>query len=181
MKLTTTIGLLSLCLAACATDEGSNGSTSNRLSKAQTAALFNSALRGLDAGKDSSQGARLLAPEQTTVDATFACELGGHFDMLGTYEYSLDSDAETWDLDASFADCNMSEVTMDGELSWNHDTTTLGFTETLVGTLTVSTPELTTTCAFDVRIDSSASGDVYSGTICGYDASGVIADDPSDD
>lgn len=183
MKLTTMIGLLSLSLAACATDDASNGSgpaTSSRLSKAQSGALFSATVRGLKAGSPGAQQA--LAPAQVSVDSTFACDLGGHFDITGTYDYSPDSAAAQWDLDASFVGCNMSEVTMDGQLSWNQSTITAGsFSETLAGSLTVSTQGLTTTCAFDVRIQTGPNGDVYSGTICGYDATEVVAEAPSGD
>jgi hypothetical protein len=188
MKLTTiTLSLLSLSLSlsACATDDGSNAPTdpgsSSRLSQRQAAALFNSTLRGLDAGKSTSQGAHLLAPDQATIDSTFACDLGGHFDMTGTYDYNLGSSDANWDLQASFAACDFADVTMDGQIKWNHISTAPGdFSETVSGSLTVATQDLSTTCAFDVQIESDASGTTFSGTICGYDASGTIDSYPND-
>lgn len=173
MKLTTLIGLLSLSLAACATDDGASGpSSSNRPSKQQSAGLLAAATSGLSAAKSEALGGRQsVTPAVVTVDASGACELGGLFDITGTYDYSLDSAESEWDLDTQFSNCAVPEATLDGNLSWSQSVNAAGDTaQTITGTLSLTAPEGSASCTFDLTIETSSSGIRYSGSVCGYDA-----------
>ena len=171
MKLTPMIGLLSLSLAACTMNFDSNGPAANHPSKRQSASLLAAATSGLGAAKSGALGSRqALAPEVVNLDFTGACELGGQFDISGTYDYSLDSAASEWDLDTQFSNCAVPEATLDGNLSWNQSVTAAGDSvETITGTLSVAAPDGSASCTFDLTIETGASGVSYRGTVCGYD------------
>ena len=172
MKLTTVIGLLSFSLAACATDSGSDVPTSsNRPSKQQSASLLVAATSGLGAAKSGALGSQQsLTPAVITLDHTGSCELGGQFDISGTYDYDIDSTASEWDLDTQFSNCAVPEATLDGNLSWSQSVTATGDTlERITGTLSLTAPDGSASCVFDLTIATGASGVSYHGSVCGYD------------
>ena len=95
----------------------------------------------------------------------------GLFDITGTYDYSLDSAESEWDLDTQFSNCAVPEATLDGNLSWSQSVNAAGDTaQTITGTLSLTAPEGSASCTFDLTIETSSSGIRYSGSVCGYDA-----------
>lgn len=177
MKLTM-IGLLSLSLAACATDAGSDGPPSgNRPSKQQSASLLAAATSGLSAAKTEALGSQSsLTPAVVTLDHSGACELGGQFEISGTYDYDIDSAASEWDLHTEFSNCAVPEATVDGNLSWSQSVTATGDTlEKITGTISLIAPEGSASCVFDLTIATGASGVSYHGTVCGYDVAADLS------
>lgn len=179
MKLTTLIGVISISFTACATD---NTST-ERPSRARAASILTAATSALGSAKsDALDSSQLTAPDVLDVSYTSPCDLGGHFDFAGTYEFNRDDPAATWDLDIQFLACAYREATFDGDLRWNQRVNTTGdILERITGTLSLAVPEGDLSCAFDLTIETAATGaSSYHGTVCGYDVESELSVDLAD-
>jgi hypothetical protein len=168
MKRTLILGSLSLvAFAACTTtgEDRPDSTTAGRSFRAADRAL-QTALGALDAH------AR-IAPVTGNVNLTSPCSSAGSIGISGTYD---NTDAGTsFDLIAAFSGCHEAEGTLDGSLHWTSVTTAAGHEDDhWSGNLDFSDQYGSWSCPYAVHMVSvDGATTEYTGTICGYDVSGI--------
>ena len=164
MKLIKLLPVLALALSACA-DNQATKQESVQIFAAATAAMSSAQAKAVDAAKAQN----LVDPDEVELDYTGACSLGGGVTVKGNYAGEGSNDRATFDLQTTFAGCHEPTGTLDGNLQWESDASSAGFSASITGDLDWTSNNGSASCDFDLSLAVTPTSVSYSGHLCGYD------------
>jgi hypothetical protein len=164
MKLIKLLPLLVLVFTGCA-DDSATKQESVQIFAAATAAMSSAQSKAVEAAKSGN----LVDPEEVELDYMGACALGGGVTVKGRYAGDGSDDHATFDLETTFASCHEATGTLDGNLHWESDASSDGFSASITGELDWTSNNGSASCDFDLSLSVTSTTVNYSGHLCGYD------------
>jgi hypothetical protein len=93
----------------------------------------------------------------------------GGVTVKGKYTGEGSDDRATFDLETTFAGCHEAAGTLDGNLQWESDASSAGFSASITGELDWTGNNGSASCDFDLSLAVTSTSVSYSGHLCGYD------------